>query len=100
MCSLFGLWSDLVFMEVQAHFYKEESLLRTGVLRGKKIYSGVTASQGQRKSSLDSYRSKTKPLIKSFISVRELQTDIFTPLSIPPGFPDPPSPAPNLTLRL
>lgn len=37
LCSLFGLWSDLVFMEVQAHFYREESLLRIGVLRGKKF---------------------------------------------------------------
>lgn len=57
MYSLFGLWSDLVFMEVQAHVYREESLLRTGVLRGKNhLQWGYRKSGKEDKSGLDSYQ--------------------------------------------
>lgn len=94
---------DLLFMEVQAHFYRKKIFVRTGVLRGKKIYSGVTASQRpastcckEDKSSFGGYQCKPKPLIKTFISAVVTNTYSDSPLSIPLGLPGA-SPAPNLT---
>lgn len=98
--------NDLVFMEVQAHFYRKKRFLRTGVLRGKKFTAELLQVSVQRqhvakedKRSFDDYRCKSKPLIKSFISVIESQTQIHT---LPSAFLSAfliPSPAPNLTPR-
>lgn len=97
---------DLVFMEVQAHFYRKKRFLRTGVLRDKKFTAELLQVSVQRqyvakedKRSFDDYRCKPKPLIKSFISAIESQTQIHT---LPSTFLSAlliPSPAPNLTPR-
>lgn len=61
---------DVVFKEVQAHFYRKKQFLRTGVLHGKKFTAELLQVSVQHvakkdKRSFDGYQCKPKALMKS-----------------------------------
>lgn len=80
-CAIKGM----VFMEVQAHFYRKKRVLRTDVLRGKKFTAELLQVRAQRhhvamenRRSFDGYQSKPTALTKSYIPATGSQTQIYT----------------------